>query len=135
MILKLSNNIDLTDFLTNYIPKKLFNYVLLNLNEDKLIQLDEYLNKHLGIKESSIDIIEYGFNNMFISDTGTGFIVMIDNNILIPDSSQKLINIINLINYGNLEVRGCNIVSQAFNYVESQLNNMVLLYRLKRGGA
>lgn len=134
MTLNLDRGVDWNDFLINYIPDKLFNYVVLNLNEEKVLSLDEYLYKHLNIKSSSRDIIEYGLDNLFISDTGTEFIVMIDSTLSVPDSKENLLSTIKLIDYGNLEVRGINLISQAFNYVVMQIHNLVKMYRLTRRG-
>lgn len=134
MILNLEREFDWNDFLINYIPEKLFNYVVLNLNEEKVLSLDEYLHKHLKINSSSRDIIEYGFNNLFISDTGTEFIVMIDSTLNVPDSTENLLSVIKLIDYGNLEIKGINLISQAFSYVVMQIHNFVKMYRLTRRG-
>lgn len=134
MTLNLERDVDWNDFLTNYIPEKLFKYVVLNLNEEKVLSLDEYLQTHLKINSSSRDIIEYGLDNLFISDTGTEFIVMIDSTLSVPDSTENLLSTIKLIDMGNLEVKGINLVSQAFSYVVMQIHNFVKMYRLTRRG-
>lgn len=134
MTLNLSRDFDWSDFLTNFIPEKLLNYVVLNLNEEKVSSLDEYLIESLKINNSSRDIIEYGLNNLFISDNGTEYIVRVDNNLLVPDTNQNLLIVIKLIEYGNLEVKGINLISQAFSYVVMQLQNFVDVYMLTRRG-
>lgn len=134
MTLNLSRDFDWSDFLTNFIPEKLFNYVVLNLNEEKVSSLDEYLIESLKINNSSRDIIEYGLNNLFISDNGTEYIVRVDNNLLVPDTNQNLLTVIKLIEYGNLEVKGINLISQAFSYVVMQIQNFVDVYLLTRRG-
>jgi hypothetical protein len=135
MTLNLSRDADWSDFLTNFIPDKLFNYVMLNLNEEKVSSLDEYLYESLKINSSSTDVIEYGLKNLFISDTGSEFIVMIDSTLFMPKTNQNLLNLIKLIDYGNLEVKGLNIISEAFSYIVMQIQNLVKLYKLTtRGG-
>lgn len=134
MTLNLSRDFDWSDFLTNFIPEKLLNYVVLNLNEEKVSSLDEYLIESLKINNSSRDVIEYGLNNLFISDNGTEYIVRVDNNLLVPDTNQNLLIVIKLIEYGNLEVKGINLISQAFSYVVMQLQNFVDVYMLTRRG-
>lgn len=134
MTLNLSRDFDWSDFLTNFIPEKLFNYVVLNLNEEKVSSLDEYLIESLKINNSSRDIIEYGLNNLFISDNGTEYIVRVDNNLLVPETNQNLLTVIKLIEYGNLEVKGINLISQAFSYVVMQIQNFVDVYLLTRRG-
>jgi len=134
MTLNLSRDFDWSDFLTNFIPEKLFNYVVLNLNEEKVSSLDEYLIESLKINNSSRDIIEYGLNNLFISDNGTEYIVRVDNNLFVPDTNQNLLTVIKLIEYGNLEVKGINLISQAFSYVVMQIQNFVDVYMLTRRG-
>ena len=134
MTLNLSRDFDWSDFLTNFIPEKLLNYVVLNLNEEKVSSLDEYLIESLKINNSSRDVIEYGLNNLFISDNGTEYIVRVDNNLLVPDTNQNLLTVIKLIEYGNLEVKGINLISQAFRYVVMQLQNFVDVYMLTRRG-
>lgn len=134
MTLNLSRDFDWSDFLTNFIPEKLLNYVVLNLNEEKVSSLDEYLIESLKINNSSRDIIEYGLNNLFISDNGTEYIVRVDNNLLVPDTNQNLLIVIKLIEYGNLEVKGINLISQAFSYVVMQIQNFVDVYMLTRRG-
>jgi len=132
MTLNLVRDVDWSHFLTNYISEKLFNYVLLNLNEDKVFILDDYINNILEIQLSTKEILKFAFENLVIADTGSEFVVMIDPNINIPNSKHKLITVIKLIDYGNLEVRGCGIISQAFSYIVMQLPNLVTLYRLQR---
>lgn len=134
MTLNLSRDFDWSDFLTNFIPEKLLNYVVLNLNEEKVSSLDEYLIESLKINNSSRDVIEYGLNNLFISDNGTEYIVRVDNNLLVPDTNQNLLTVIKLIEYGNLEVKGINLISQAFSYVVMQIQNFVDVYMLTRRG-
>ena len=96
--------------------------------------MDEYLIESLKINNSSRDIIEYGLNNLFISDNGTEYIVRVDNNLLVPDTNQNLLIVIKLIEYGNLEVKGINLISQAFSYVVMQIQNFVDVYMLTRRG-
>lgn len=134
MMLKLYPLVDWTYFIENFIPEKLLNNVLLNYNEDKASLINDYLQEELKIGLSAKEIITYAIENLHISKDNDDYTVMIDGALLVPGTKYNLLNIVKLIDSGNLEVRGLNIVSQAFAFIVMQLPNLIALYRLTRRG-
>ena len=133
MTLDLDKNFDWNDFLINFIPDKLFNYVVLNLNEDKATALNDYLLDNLQIKSTVLEILEYAIRNMFLSNSSRGFVLMIDTVRNVPNSSQNLLKTVKLLDFGNLEIKGLNVLSAGFDYIVMQIHNLVTVYRRMRG--
>lgn len=53
-------------------------------------------------------------------------VVSIDTEMLLPNTSFYLIDLVRLINYGNLEVRGNRVIQEAFQYLEQNMNRILL---------
>lgn len=53
-------------------------------------------------------------------------VVSIDTEMLLPNTSFYLIDLVRLINYGNLEVQGNRVIQEAFQYLEQNMNRILL---------
>lgn len=69
------------------------------------------------IVQMSIDnLIDYKYNDTYI--------ITIDNNTILPNTDFKLVDICQLINYGNLDVPGTMIYTKSFKYVNDNINDL-----------
>lgn len=134
MTLTIPNNSNLdADDLIEFFIKKIQNYVETNINNEELSRWDEYLHKAsikwgtLGNKQtipSTRDIILGAIYNLTYNKFTNKYIIEIDENVNIPNTSVKYSSMINLINYGNLSINGYDIVDKAF----SDIINNFLVY-------
>ena len=58
---------------------------------------------------------------------------MIDTVRNVPNSSQNLLKTVKLLDFGNLEIKGLNVLSAGFDYIVMQIHNLVTVYRRMRG--
>ena len=109
-----------------------FQDVLKNsINKDKLINWDNYLNservsKRLGFnrKMSTLSILLAGSYNLKVVTNNVESRIEIDSNSIIPNSNAKFINILKLINYGNLSLSGYPIYEDTFNLLADNADEL-----------
>lgn len=65
-------------------------------------------------------ILNAMISNLIFNKNGNKLIVMIDSNIK-TDDGISILSLVKLINYGNLDIKGCNIINEAFDYVITML--------------
>lgn len=116
------DNIDLfARFIVN-IYKNILSFEAYNYNFTKI---DEYINS-LNIKTvkrplSSRSILLAATNLLTINKARDTFIISINPNIIIPDTTIKYVSLLKLINYGNMELKGCFIFTKAKQYIEKNI--------------
>lgn len=128
LLLRLTDDYDWNDFVINFIPDKLINYVVLNCNEIKTLAMDEYLQENTDVDYSAVNILKFALSNMYVGRTALGITLQIDTVLEVPNSNENLLSIVKLIEYGNLEIKGLRILSEAFGYVTKSLPTLVKLY-------
>lgn len=110
--LKNDNNLELDDF-CNWLILEMRKYMSSSLDYGKLIPFNNYINdsdinaikwndKDKAYTISVRELTLWAFDYMVVKKEGNDYIIKFDNNALIPDTSTKIIDIIKLINYGNL---------------------------------
>lgn len=77
-------------------------------------------------------IVNISINNIVTYRYNDSSIITIDNNTVLPNTDFKLVDICKLINYGNLDISGTMIYTNAFKYVNDNINN--LYKRFSYGG-
>lgn len=88
--------------------------------------MDEYLRDKLQISWTSSQIIQFAARHLRFAVVGNVQVVSIDTEMLLPNTSFYLIDLVRLINYGNLEVRGNRVIQEAFQYLEQNMNRILL---------
>lgn len=109
-----NDNIDsfVYNYLTNYIPE------LFKKSVDK--QRLELLNKEFKI--DSFSILTKALNNLLVTKNGNQYIIKINRNIKV---GKHYINYyINLINYGNREIKGYPIILDIFKFISNNIKNI-----------
>ena len=112
-------------FLYQFLPKKIYSQIVLNNNTHKFDMLDEYLINE-GIELNCIQIIRIALRNLNVKKIKDNYIIDIDNNAKIGDYTYK--QLIKLIDYGNLEVKGTKAVESAFDYINNHRGSMIEEY-------
>lgn len=101
-------------FVYNYLPLYIRDYVLNSLSNNKL----RLLNSEFNI--NSKEIIKEALNSLHISETPNTYVIAIDKNKRYKN--ENLSSLINLITYGNRSCKGYNIVYDAFNTIASKID-------------
>lgn len=112
----------LTDFLPN-IVKKIF---LGELNLSKYSLIFNYIEANYNIKKYKI--IENIVDNIKIAKTPELVTIYIDNNI---KNISYFDNLLNLIDYGNLDIRGTYALTKSFNYIRSNIDTIYKFFILR----
>lgn len=117
---------DLKDFFDVFLRDKMKEFIGLNLSDSRFKLIQAYIENEY---ESTITIetLNYAIDSMQRTDNGYLHSFEINNNVLCNEvSNEKLIVIIKLVEFGNLEVRGLNIFQETFDYIK---NNSLLLMK------
>lgn len=110
---------------------KIKELLLLNINEPRLILLNNYINneiiafksiyrKHISAQE----IILLGLQHLKVSESPTNILISINSNIFIPGYDRiKLLDACKLINYGNSEIKGYPIFTNTFTKIVNEIDD------------
>lgn len=100
-----------------------------DLVDNKLIEkFDLFLKEEIKIPYSTLDVIKIAIDNMTIYKLNTLYEVSLNNIDLLTNTKFKLDAIICLIEYGNLSIKGLNIMEKLFKYVENNINTLLDTY-------
>lgn len=118
------------NFIKNYLPQFIKKYLMGRAKDNIYKKVFEYINKNYKIKakgifESFIKSLEFINKNEYV-------IITINNNIRCGD--EKLIALINLIDYGNLEIKGTGLFKDTFNFINKNLWTLYLIYCSRKRG-
>lgn len=117
---------DLKDFFDVFLRDKMKEFIGLNLSDSRFKLIQDYIESEY---ESTITIetLNYAIDSMQRTDNGYLHSFEINNNVLCNEvSNEKLITIIKLVEFGNLEVKGLNIFQETFDYIKT---NILLLMK------
>lgn len=109
--------------------------ILKNLNNKHLDRLNKYINNNdvfgcnrtINIK----NVILKAIPTIHYRKTGSVYIIYFNSNLKLFNTEYKLTDILDFITYGNLEINGCNIISDVFNSIQY---NLELYKKLYNGG-
>ncbi|WP_300924727.1 hypothetical protein [uncultured Clostridium sp.] len=88
------------------------------MNENKLILFN--YNEYRII--SAKNILLGGIYNLRVRISGNNSFIEIDPSVIIPNTSAKFIDIVKLINFGNLDLQGYRIISDTMEYFAENIN-------------
>ena len=122
-------NLDLDGFCKWLIPQ-IQRYLEASIDDNHLIRWDYYLNMgstflktyRFDRQVSSREILIAGSYNLVVKKQPTQYTIELNLNTIIPNSSAKFINVITLINNGNLSMQGYNIYTQVMNYIADNID-------------
>lgn len=112
------------------------NYIRTTLDTKQLIRFDAYLNNEDIIDYadrsnrlvSSKDILIGSTYNLVVIKDKDKYIIQLDNNINIPNTYAKFIDIVKLINYGNLALPAYPIYDNMMDYFAENLLEYYRIY-------
>lgn len=115
-----------------YIIKKLQEYIIGNINDKKLVFIEEYINqnyksiyrKHISAR----DVLVSGAMNLTYQIYANKFTVEIDSKQILYGTNAKLYDICKLINFGVLGIGSYPILTESFDYFRDNLAYMYEYY-------
>lgn len=128
------DNYILDDFINSYLIERIQSYFLSNLDEDKLIPIEKYINSLPDIKNyinlrknQSINLktlLKSAIYNLRYQKQYNGdYIIDVDPQALSPYLKLNLLYIARLVNYGTTESPAYPIFDKTFNFIASNLDN------------
>lgn len=115
-----------------YIIKKLQEYIIGNINDKKLVFIEEYINqnyksiyrKHISAR----NILVSSAMNLTYQIYANKFTVEIDSKQILYGTNAKLYDICKLINFGVLGIGSYPILTESFDYFRDNLDYMYEYY-------
>ena len=129
LIIENPNNLNLDAF-CSYLISEMIEYIDNTINDNQLIRFDSYINNNLKIKFidkfprllKSRDILITAVQTLYYIKQGNDYIIKINPNNFIPNTYAKFIDIVSLINYGNMQLQSYPIIDEMFDYFAANLN-------------
>lgn len=113
----------------NYLPKIYINILLEELKKPEYIQMFTIIKEKFNISKD--DFKKYiKFENTIVSKINDQYIINFRD--IIIKQSVSLVQIINFINDGNLNVKGYNLFNNVASYINTNIEN-IYMYYLMRG--
>lgn len=97
-------------------------------NKGIFYNLDKFLYNILGSEIKCIDILIYAVNNAYIGKYGNRYVLDLFNQMIYPNTNYTLSNLLSLINSGNLEVKGTNIISICYIHIRHYVEVLYEIY-------
>ena len=123
----------------NYIIKNIQKYVIDNYNSARASKLEKFINDNNVIKYKYIkkyttvnELYRLAVSNLLIkNETDSVLKIYVNNNILIPDTYTKLINIINFLEYGNLSVSNYALLTTAIDNIADNIDGLYKQFEIE----
>ena len=138
LIVNQSGNEDLYNF-CEWLKSIIVENVDIKLPSSLLDRYNEYLNNQNNIKWveqpykiNTKQIINSAINNMIISKNESTYRLDFNETLLLPNSNTKIIDIVKLVEFGNLSLPATYIITESLNKIASSLGTFYQTYKLIR---
>lgn len=119
------------EFIIKKIPKLFINLINNEFDRRENQNIFNYIKKYY--KLNKFEIREAIIKNLVCSRYADKYIIYIDENYYFKKQNISLKSIINLIDFGNIEVRGINLTNNIFKLLSKNIKNLYKYYLLKWG--
>lgn len=128
MIIYLPNTLE--EEYVNLFPEAISTYIYEKKDSEKRSEIiDEYLKENFNIDLDTV--IDNVCENLTIDEALGKYRIHVNFNRTEPITGQNINTLVNLIDYGNLEIRGINLINASFNYVQDHYTELYHLYLMK----
>ena len=112
------------------IPQFIIRRVLDLIDKNQYVAMQDYLkdNYNMSIEDVIKELSLKGFSYSKVKDL---YIVKINDNIKSSKCQEKLSTLIRLIDYGNRDVRGVNLINSSIDYIKRNLLNIYRVCQMK----
>lgn len=122
VFIDLSNPDEVVELL-NRVKDSLDEYISNNLSVTRSEELENYLSSNFNIKTPVRKIFKIAVDNLKTVTNYSKLTFRIDKFIMVDDI--RLNSIIKLITYGNLEIKPYNIWTESFEYIKSNIDEII----------
>ena len=131
------NGLELDDFIKSALIPRLQETIVSAIDVNRLAPIEEYINtlniSNFGNHIFAKDVVISAAYNLISTRQQTGdYIISIDSTQLLPNTRAKIIDIMQLINYGTLATPAYPIIEEVFRQYSTMLNQLYINY--ERGG-
>lgn len=123
--IRIENNKYISYPFVNYVKSELSKLIKSSINKSQTKNLDLYFSKLFedkSVKYNTRQLIEMGANNLVIVPFPQYYLIEINNNIKIPLTDYKLIDVCKLINDGNVELKGISIFDNCILFMTNNID-------------
>lgn len=113
------------DFLRKFLPDYILTEVLAGMDINRFAMMDEYFDS-IGVNMTTKEIIEYALKNMDVKEVNDSYVVDFSN--ILQIDGYPVRQLVNIIDYGNTEVRGTRAISDIEEYIRSHRSMLMNLY-------
>jgi hypothetical protein len=118
------------DFVKEYIPQILKEFVIKGYRDIKAKKLNAYLSG-FNIKQSVRTILIEAVDNLSITKDKEDYILEVDKNKVLPNTAFNLETVVKLITYGTVDIRGYDLLLKAFEFVTKKIRTLKKVYLAK----
>lgn len=119
------------DFAFNYLPLVMYNIIKEKYLKGIYKHYDLYLKNILGIKYTFLDIVRDAIKYIYCSYENTFYLLEIGSVNIFKDTSYTIKQLVDLIEFGNLEIKGTHIFTKTFNVIRNACD---VLYKVRYNG-
>lgn len=114
------------------IPKFIIKRIMDLIHENYYKVMQDYLkdNFDVTLEEVIVQLASKGFSYSKVKDL---LIIRINDNIKEEKSQEKLSMLVRLIDYGNREIRGINLINSSIDYIRENILNIYRICQMKGG--
>lgn len=104
------------------------------INDGKLIAVNDFINNTLKLSPQGRwinvkDVLLSAIYNLVYTKMPNGsYVISIDSNQIVPDTRAKIIEVAQLVNYGNMSVPSYPIFDEVFRFFADNLNDLYIEY-------
>jgi hypothetical protein len=125
--MKLIINTQEEDFVKEYIPQILKEFVIKGYRDIKAKKLNDYL-LGFNVKQSVRTILIEAVNNLSITKDNDDYTLEVDKNKILPNTAFNLETVVKLITYGTVEIKGYDLLLKAFDFVTKKIKTLKKMY-------
>ena len=115
------------EFIREFVPQVIRSRALILAKKKNTLQMNEYLKRNFNLTiEDVIKQVRFLINHY-----SNVYSLAINSSIFEEKTKEKIISLVKLIDYGNLEVKGLNIINSSMYYVNNNLKSLYRYYQMK----
>lgn len=129
LYLQVSDKFDAESFIYSTVLSEMKNYIVLNLVDDRYRMFENYLSDTVKIKQNLKNIMFTIIDNMIVEKYDkSSWRISTNTSLLLKGTRYSLSQIERLIEYGNTEISGIELISKMFAYIKSNLKTLEAMY-------
>lgn len=128
------DRLDLDGFISEKLIPEIQEIFPSMINDGKLISVNDFVNNTLKLSPQGRwinvkDVLLSAIYNLTYTEMPDGsYVISIDSNQIVPDTRAKIIEVAQLVNYGNMSVPSYPIFDEVFNFFADNLNDLYIEY-------